>query len=74
MPVSDLVERLERFAKDGAGVAVLIDAAEEIKRLRLEKLEAVEVVKRLRAILHYDEPLALWTDDFLGRVERGEQP
>jgi hypothetical protein len=39
---ADIVERLERFARVGAGVAVLIDAAEEIKQLRAE-------VEKLRA-------------------------
>lgn len=33
--MTDIVERLQRFAKEGAGVAVLIDAAAEIERLRL---------------------------------------
>lgn len=41
--MSDVVERLERFAKEGAGVAVLIDAAAEIRQLRAE-------VERLAAI------------------------
>lgn len=33
-PASDIVERLQRFAKEGAGIAVLIDAAAEIELLR----------------------------------------
>jgi hypothetical protein len=32
--MSDVVDRLERFAREGAGVAVLIGAATEIKQLR----------------------------------------
>ena len=32
--MSDIVERLRRFAREGAGVTVLIDAAEEIQRMR----------------------------------------
>ena len=43
--MSDVVERLERFAKEGAGVAVLIDAASEIKQLRAE-------VERLRKLAY----------------------
>jgi len=34
--MSDIVERLRRFAAQDAGVAVLIDAATEIERLRAQ--------------------------------------
>jgi hypothetical protein len=44
--MTDIVERLRRFAKDGAGVAVLIDAASEIERLSAaNQLLSVDVKK-----------------------------
>lgn len=49
--MSDIVERLERFAKEGAGVSVLIDAAEEIKRLHAALIRCTEETNRLRAAL-----------------------
>jgi hypothetical protein len=44
--MTDIVERLRRFAKDGGGVAVLIDAASEIERLSAaNQLLSVDVKK-----------------------------
>jgi hypothetical protein len=43
--MTDIVERLQRFAKEGAGVAILIDATEEIKKLQI-RVDVLEMVIR----------------------------
>jgi hypothetical protein len=59
--MDDIVERLERFAREGAGVAVLIDGASEIKRLR-EALalsrKRIEYYGTISDRRHFDHDLA----------------
>jgi hypothetical protein len=63
--MSDVTERLERFAKEGAGVAVLIDAASEIKQLR-EALDNSQSL--LTMVLHLGQSYQAAT---IGRIASG---
>lgn len=75
---ADLEYLIGRVIADGScGPMVVKSMRERLDQIEVEvreRAEAIEVVKRLRAILHYDEPLAVWTDDFLSRVGTGKQP
>lgn len=64
--MSDVVEWLERFAKEGAGVAVLIDAASEIKQLRAD-------VARLQAIRTAGNPYPCGSELFVA-FEQARSP